>query len=65
LNIQKETVTMAYEPRGDHGGGGGGGQGQDGAFVKVRGRRKYIHISHLFLGLFYHVIFIQLLSGSQ
>jgi len=32
---------MAYEPRGDH---GGGGQGQDGAFVKVRGRRKYIHI---------------------
>ncbi|CCT66283.1 related to polyadenylation factor I subunit 2 [Fusarium fujikuroi] len=26
---------MAYEPRGDH----GGGQGQDGAFVKVRGRR--------------------------
>ncbi|KAG6027462.1 pre-mRNA cleavage and polyadenylation factor (CPF) complex subunit [Claviceps citrina] len=25
---------MAYEPRGDHGGGG-----QDGAFLKVRGRR--------------------------
>lgn len=32
---------MAYEPRGDH----GGGQGQDGAFVKVRGRRKFTHHS--------------------
>ena len=30
---------MAYEPRGD--GDRGGAQGQDGAFVKVRGRRKY------------------------
>lgn len=38
---------MAYEPRGDHG-GGGGGQGQDGAFVKVRGRRKYIQSHILF-----------------
>lgn len=31
---------MAYEPRGDHGGGG-----QD-AFVKVRGRSKYIFTAH-------------------
>jgi hypothetical protein len=63
LDIQKETVTMAYEPRGDH--GGGGGQGQDGAFVKVRGRRKYTYISHPFLGLSHHVILIDLLSGSE
>lgn len=27
---------MAYEPRGEHGGGGG----QDGAYLKVRGRSK-------------------------
>lgn len=32
---------MAYEPRGDHGERGGGTQGQDGAFVKVRGRREF------------------------
>lgn len=34
---------MAYEPRGDQGDRGGGqGQGQDGGFVKVRGRRMLI-----------------------
>lgn len=31
---------MAYEPRGDYGDRGGGGQ--DGAFMKVRGRRESI-----------------------
>ncbi|OAR01623.1 hypothetical protein LLEC1_06797, partial [Akanthomyces lecanii] len=30
---------MAYEPRGDQHDRGGGGQGQDGGFVKVRGRQ--------------------------
>ena len=30
---------MAYEPRGDHG-DRGGGQGQDGSYMKVRGRSE-------------------------
>lgn len=33
---------MAYEPRGEHGDRGGGGQGQDGSYMKVRGRSKSI-----------------------
>lgn len=33
---------MAYEPRGDQGDRGGGGQGQDGGFVKVRGRSMFL-----------------------
>lgn len=34
---------MAYEPRGDYGDRGGGGQ--DGAFMKVRGRSESILLS--------------------
>lgn len=34
---------MAYEPRGDYGDRGGGGQ--DGAYMKVRGRSKSILLS--------------------
>lgn len=33
---------MAYEPRGEHGDRGGGGQGQDGSYMKVRGRSESI-----------------------
>ncbi|ATY65165.1 protein PFS2 [Cordyceps militaris] len=36
---------MAYEPRGDYNDRGGGGQGQDGGFVKVRGRRPVTDFS--------------------
>lgn len=34
---------MAYEPRGEYG-DRGGGQGQDGAFMKVRGRSEFIFV---------------------
>lgn len=40
---------MAYEPRGDYGDRGGGGQ--DGAFMKVRGRSESIFL----LSLYNHV----------
>lgn len=35
---------MAYEPRGEYGDRGGGGQGQDGAFMKVRGRSESVFV---------------------
>ena len=44
---------MAYEPRGDQG-DRGGGQGQDGNFVKVRGRSMSM-TSYLAVWLLYRM----------